>query len=174
VPERPERIRRNGRDEDQSFDSSEKLFRRYTQSHYINGQFSNTGLSFNTPPSVNRERYSQPADALFSEANEFANWGVLSIRVEDLPPSFPVQDPQYSFWPKHRPLEDNYAHSEVWSDRVPPTGEYVKPAPSIRKLFRTMLSQRVVVEIAAAIRRLRVRIRSLLPSLLASSHPLRS
>lgn len=151
MPERPERMRRNGRPEDGSFKLNEKLFRRYTQSHYINGQFSNTGFSFNTPPSVSREKYSQAADVLFSEADKFANWGVLSFRVEDLPRSFPPEVPQYAFWPKHRPLEDNYAHSEVWCDRIPETGEYVKPSSSIRKLFRALLSQRVVVEIAAAI-----------------------
>ena len=151
MPDRPERFRRNGRGEDQSFDAGEKLFRRYTQSHYINGQFSNTGFSFNTPPSVNRERYSEAADVLFSESDEFANWGVISFRVDDLPQSFPRETPQYKFWPVHRPLEDNYSHSEVWTDRIPQTGQYVKPSSSVRKLFRAMLSQRVVVEIAAAV-----------------------
>lgn len=151
MSERPERMKRNGRPEDPVFSSGEKLFRRYTQSHYINGQFSNTGFSFNTPPSVNREKFSEPADVLFSEADEFANWGVLSFKVDDLTRTFPPEAPLYSFWPRHRPLEDNYAHSEVWCDRLPATGQYVKPSPSIRKLLRTMLSQRVIVEIAAAI-----------------------
>jgi hypothetical protein len=142
-------MRRKGRSEDQSFDAREKLFRRYARAHYMNGQFSNTGFAFTSPHSVNRQKYSEPTDALFSEADEFAQWGVLSFKVVDLPTLFPPDDPRYSFFPKHAPLEDNYAHSEVWCDSLPPTGRYVKPSKGTRKLFRAVLSQRVVVEIVA-------------------------
>lgn len=151
MPERPERMRRNGRAEDPSFEPSEKLFRRYLQSHYINGHFSNNGLSLDTPPSVSREKYSQPADVLFDEADEFANWGVLSFRVVDVPQTLPPDSAQYRFWPKHSPFEVNYAHAEIWCDRIIGTDAYVKPTPSIRKLFRALLSQRVVIEIAAVV-----------------------
>jgi hypothetical protein len=144
-------MRRKGRGEDQAFDAAEKLFRRYTRAHYTNGQFSNTGFSFSSPQSVNREKYSEPADTLFSESDEFENWGVLSFKAEDLPATFPPNNPRYSFLPKHVPMEDNYAHSEVWCDTVPATGGYVKPSSGIRKLFRAVLSQRVVVEIVAAV-----------------------
>jgi hypothetical protein len=144
-------MRRNGRPEDQDFQATEKLFRRYTRSHYINGQFSNTGFAFTSPQSINRQKYSEPADALFSEMDEFANWGVLSFKVEDLPDFFPPDNPQYSFFPKHVPMHDNYAHSEVWCSGQPATAEYVKPSKQVRKLFRTALSQRIVVEIAATV-----------------------
>jgi hypothetical protein len=142
-------MRRNGRAEDQIFAATEKLFRRYTRAHYINGQFSNTGFAFNSPQSVNRQKYSELADALFSETDEFLNWGVLSFKTEDLPASFPPDNPRYSFFPRHVPMEDNYAHSEVWCDSVPAAGAYIKPSNLTRKLFRTVLSQRVVVEIVA-------------------------
>jgi hypothetical protein len=151
VSERPDRMRRNGRAEDQTFGATEKLFRRYTRAHYMNGQFSNTGFAFSSPQSVNRQKYSELADALFSEADEFANWGVLSFKTEDLPLSFPAENPRYSFFPKHVPMEDNFAHSEVWCDGIPETGAYVKPTTGMRKLFRTVLSQRIVVEIVATI-----------------------
>jgi hypothetical protein len=151
VPERPDRMKRNGRAEDQIFDANEKLFRRYTRAHYVNGQFSNTGFAFNSPQSVNRQKYSELADALFSETDDFANWGVLSFKVGDLPVLFPPDAPRYSFYPRHVPMEDNYAHSEVWCDSIPATGGYVKPSSGTRKLFRTVLSQRVVVEIVAAV-----------------------
>ena|SRR2546425_1978196 len=144
-------MRRNGRTEDQAFHATEKLFRRYIRVHYINGQFSNTGFAFNTPQSVNRQKYSEPADAVFSETDEFADWGVLSFKVEDLPASFPPENPRYTFFPKHVPMEDNYSHSEVWCDSVPVTGRYIKPSSGTRKLFRTVLSQSIVVEIVAAI-----------------------
>jgi len=151
VPERPDRMRRNGRPEDQAFQATEKLFRRYTRAHYMNGQFSNTGFAFDSPQSVNREKYSEITDVLFSETEEFANWGVLSFMVKDLPSSFPSDDPRYTFFPMHVPMEDNFAHSEVWCDNVPPTGVYLKPSKSVRKLFRTLLSQRIVVEIVATV-----------------------
>ncbi len=151
MPERPDRMRRNGRQEDQEFQATEKLFRRYSRAHYMNGQFSNTGFAFNSPQSVNRQKYSEPTDILFSETDEFANWGVLSFKVEDLPTSLPLENPRYTFFPKHVPMEDNFAHSEVWSDAKPPTGAYVKPSPSVRKLLRTVLSQKIVVEKVAAV-----------------------
>ena len=47
------------------------------------------------------------------------------------------------------PMEDNYAHSEVWCTGQPATEEYVKPSKQVRKLFRAVLSQRIMIEIAA-------------------------
>jgi len=150
VPDRPERMRRNGRPVAQDFQPDEKLFRRYAVNHLIDGKFSPIGLSFDTPPSVNREKFSQPGDVLFSETNEFANWGVWSVKTGDLPSTFPEDEPAFSFYPKHTPMEDNYSHSEIWSEHVPPTGSYAKPSKSVRKLIRTFLSQRIVVEIVAS------------------------
>jgi hypothetical protein len=75
-------MKRNGRAEDQDFQATEKLFRRYTRDHYMNGQFSNTGFAFTSPQSVNRQKYSEPVDALYSEADEFVDWGVLSFKRE--------------------------------------------------------------------------------------------
>jgi hypothetical protein len=143
-------MRRNGRPVDQDFQAGERLFRRYAADHIIDGKFSNMGLSFDTPPSVNREKYSESRDVLFSETNEFANWGVWSVKVGDLLSAFPETEPAFGFYPKHTPMEDNYAHSEIWSDQIPPTGSYAKPSKSIRKLFRTFLCQRIVVEIFAS------------------------
>ncbi len=143
-------MRRHGRPVDQDFYYSEKLFRRYAADHLIGGKISPVGLPFNTPPSVNREKFSESRDVLFSETSEFANWGVWSIKVGDLPSAFPETEPAFSFFPQHAPMEDNYGHSEIWSDQIPPTGSYSKPSKSIRKLFRTFLCQRIVVEIVAS------------------------
>ena len=146
---RPARMKRNGRAEDALFEPAEKLFRRYKCEHFIAGKFSNMGLSFSNPPSVNRQKYSEPSDVVFSETNEFAEWGVLSFEVQHLPTPVPQDHPEYSLFPRHMPLEDNYAHSEVHCDCVPPSGTYVEPRPAIRKLLRTTLSQRITVEIEA-------------------------
>ena len=150
MADRPDRMRRNGRPVDQEFKWSEKLFRRYAADHLIDGKFSPMGLSFDTPPSVNREKFSQPDDVLFSETNEFAKWGVWSVKAGDLPSAFPKDAPTFTFHPKHTPMEDNYAHSEIWSDQIPPTGSYAMPSKSVRKLFRAFLCQRIVIEIVAS------------------------
>lgn len=150
MPERPDRMRRNGRAQDDHFEPTEKLFRRYTQVHYMNGQFSNTGFQF-PKQSVNRQKYSEAQDVLFDETEIFAGWGVLSFKVHDLPTSFPPENPRYRFFPRHEPLEDNYAHSVVWCDRLPGTNLYVEPSPQVKKLFRAVLSQRVTIEIAATV-----------------------
>jgi hypothetical protein len=141
-------MRREGRPEDQKFEGSEKLFRRYKGEHLVYGSFTGLGLSFRNPPSVNREKYSEPQDVLFSEADEFANWGVVSFQVRELPSPLPPDNPRYSFGPRHVPLEDNYAHSEIHCEGIPPAG-YVEPASPIRKVLRAMLGQRIKVEIEA-------------------------
>jgi hypothetical protein len=117
VPERPDRMKRNGRAEDQEFQATEKLFRRYMREHYVNGQFSNTGFAFTSPQSVNREKYAEPADVLFSEMDEFADWGVLSFKCEDLPNSFPPENPQYKFatWSRAMVWERTVISRSQWT-----------------------------------------------------------
>jgi len=151
VADLPERLRRNGRPEDQDFLPAERLFRRYRREDYLDNQFSGLGFAF-PKQSVNREKYSDPTDVLFSGTDEFDGWGVLYFTVQDLPPRFPVDAATYSFYPKHVPEEEMYPHSEVWCDSLPPTGNYVEPtSKSIRKLFRAFISQRVRVEIEATV-----------------------
>lgn len=79
------------------------------------------------------------------------DWGVLSFRTVDIPAFLLPEAPTHSFFPKHVPLRDNYAHSELWCDRIPATGEYQQPSKRVKKLCRAILSQRVVVEIVAAV-----------------------
>lgn len=151
MPELPTRMRRNGRAKDSVFDPAERLFRRYNRKHIVGTQFSNMGLSLREPPSLNRERYSQASDVLFSETDEFASWGVWSLQVQHLPAAFPPQTPEYGFAPDHDPVEDNYAHTLVICDQIPPTGGHVEPRPEIRKLFRAAMSQRLKIEIEAQV-----------------------
>jgi hypothetical protein len=142
-------MRRNGRLADLVFEPAEKLFRRYRREHFIGGRFSNMGLSFAEPPSVNREKYSEPSDVVFSEADEWADWGVLSFQVQHLPHNFPADRPEYTFRPNHDPLENNYSHSLIHCDSIPPSGRHVEPRKGVRKLVRAVLSQRISVEIEA-------------------------
>lgn len=145
------RLQRRGRVEDPEFAATERLFRRYKGEHFVHGQFANMGLPFRTPPSVNREKYSVPDDVLISKSDEFMGWGVLSFSAGDVPPSFPPELPTYTFFPQHKPMDDNYGHSEVHCDTLPMTGGYVEPGAKVRKLVRTFLSQRIQIEIVASI-----------------------
>jgi len=122
-------MKRRGRAEDPVFEPVERLFRRYKREHIVGGAFSGVGLSFKDAPSLNREKYSKPQDALFSEADEFVDWGVVSFQVQQIPPSVPPERPLYNLFPKHAPLEDNYSHTEVHCVRIPSSG-YVEPQTS--------------------------------------------
>ena len=150
MPELPERLKRNGRADDQSFDPPERLFRRYRSDDFFEGQFSPVGLSFSSPQSVNREKYSEPQDVLWSESDRFKDWGVLAFAVSDIPTAFPLEQPAYTFSPKHTPEENNYSHTEVWCDSLLPSGSYKKPNSQVRKLFRAFLSQRVRIVIPSS------------------------
>ena len=99
-------------------------------------------------------RFGEPEDVLFSEAGEFNDWGVLEFRTSDIPDRIEGPDPSapgFLFFMKHVPHEDNYAHSEIWSDKRQATGEYVEPSKWIRKQFRTRMGQRMMVRVEALI-----------------------
>jgi len=146
--ERPDRMMRKGRAEDQQFSPNELLYRRYVQDDF-DGE-SLKPIRFSIPPSLNWERYSLPEDVIFSEMGEFDQHGVLECNVEGLSVSV-VDDHQmdYVFVPIHRPEENNYSHSEIWADCTQ-TGERTdRPSRVARKKYRTMVSQRFKVRIAS-------------------------
>jgi hypothetical protein len=53
------------------------------------------------------------------------------------------QGPAYIFFLKHVPLPYNYAHSEIWSDQEPGTGNYREPSKTVKLEFRVRLCQRI-------------------------------
>jgi hypothetical protein len=151
--ERPERMKRQGRPVDPEFLPAEKLFRRYQRTHIVDGVFTGVGLSFEEAPSVNRAKYGESGDVLFSEAEEeFAGWGVLSWEVRQIPTPQPgpPEQPRFTIVPKHVPLENNYAHSEIHCARVA-TEAYCEPDKGIRKILRATLGQRATIEIDARV-----------------------
>lgn len=71
-------------------------------------------LAFELPDmSVNREDYSTAEDALRGFRPE--DWGVVCIKVGDMPPreSVPQINHSYRFRARHVPEVGNFAHSEV-------------------------------------------------------------
>lgn len=147
----PERMLRNGRPEDQVFEQDELLYRRYVQEHWHDNFL--VQAHFNFPEtSVNREKYSQPEDALFSANRHFDGWGVLEFAVRSIPAQ--LEDDQgvrYACFPRHVPLEENYSHSEIWCERENDRGHPAKPSAITRKKFRAILSQHVRVRIPAQV-----------------------
>jgi hypothetical protein len=149
VAEIPARLMQNGRAEDADFQPTEKMFRRYTKDNYEKGVLLSVSLS--SAPSVNREKYSQASDALLSETDKYTGWGVLSFTVQDIPAQLLETNPTHMFFPKHAPDERNYAHSEVWCNKIGSSGQHVEPGNLVKKMFRALLGQRVQVEIEANI-----------------------
>lgn len=144
------------RAQDPDFGPDELLFRRYLREHWIEGCFTSAGFHFerDSGQSVNREKYSEPEDLLFvnDEDDQYDDsWGVLEFLVSDIPPRLPDDGsvPAFMFFPRHVPKERNFAHSEIWCDREERTGRYIRPSPTVRKLLRTKLSQRVSIRIEA-------------------------
>jgi hypothetical protein len=146
-------MHRRGRAEDPVFGPDELLYRRYLQAHWIGGCFSPLGFKFsdNSGQSVNRQKYSEPEDVQFLEDSTFDNdWGVLEFAVRDIPAKLPEDGtPAFAFFPRHVPEELNFAHSAVWCDREERTDGYVAPSPTVKKLLRARLSQRVTIRIEA-------------------------
>jgi len=143
---------RNGRPEDPIFRPEELLYRRYLSDHWVGDHFSPAGFRFekDSGQSVNRQKFSEPEDVLFSEDGSLDGYGVLEFATRDIPPRLQeMGTPVFVFFLKHVPQEENYAHSEIWCETEQETGRYGNPSQTVRKKFRTMLSQHVTVRIAA-------------------------
>jgi len=146
--ERPFRMMRSGRAEDQDFSPSELMYRRYLQDDFEGESFRPARFSF--PPSLNRQRYSEPEDVIFSETGEFDDCGVLECSVEQL--SVRLLDDrnvEYGFVPVHRPEENNYSHSEIWAKSSQSNAPTPQPSKVARKMYRTFASKLLKVKIEA-------------------------
>jgi hypothetical protein len=142
---------RQNRPEAPVFAPDELLYRRYRREHWVGGRFAGPGIQF-PKQSVNRGGFSEPEDVLYSDSGEFDGQGVLQCRVCDVPERLELPPaPGAVFFLKHAPVDDNYSHSEIWADKLESTGAYVEPSPSLKKLFRTVLAQRMSIRIEAAI-----------------------
>jgi hypothetical protein len=144
-------MRTGNRRPDPIFAPTEKLFRRYSLTHFQDGEFTGMALSFSNPISVNRSKYSRALDVLFSEANEWEGFGVVSFQVRHIPPRLLVAEPTFCFYVAHTPLQDNYAHSDIRSHRInEDPNTFIRPSSGVRKILRTELSRALVWEIRAS------------------------
>lgn len=98
---------------DQRFRDEERLFRRVLRRN-LKPDGKATFLAFELPDmSVNREKHSTAEEARRGFRPE--DWGVVSIRVSDMPPreSVPQASHSYTFRARHVPQIGNFAHSEI-------------------------------------------------------------
>jgi hypothetical protein len=116
-PDYPERLLCNGRDPDQGFSPTEKLYFRIPPLNADAEPYTELeGDAIQSIPfSVNREKYSNPEDVIALHSIE---WGIGFFRVQDIPPQLVTETGiRFDFRVVHVPLNDesgnNYAHSEV-------------------------------------------------------------
>jgi len=140
-----------GRLPDQSFVDDERLFRRYRPNDLVDGKLAPASLAIpkNSGPSFVREKYAIPEDVLHPDcagARDFSGWGIFALRVGDIPPQLPPDVPTHRFWPQHVPLEDCYAHTEIWCNRIGQGQTYQAPnSATLKTLFRAMVSQHLKI-----------------------------
>jgi hypothetical protein len=154
-PLRPLRMYRRWRPVVHGFQADELLYRRHRREDALNGVILPAALAFpkkneNTGQSVNRSAYSRPEDALWGPTKRLDGMGVFEFPVSCLPEELvcPTTARQFTFWPKHVPLGNNYAHAEIWSDELPRRNAgYVLPTKLVCKELRARIqkSSRLVI-----------------------------
>lgn len=145
----PEGMHRRNRPDDQVFGGREDLYRRFPPIFW-----DGSDPDIETIPlpdmSVMRSKYAErPEWALLElrEEDDFEGWGVLTFRVEDIPPELMHLGVEaYGFKVVHVPLRRNYPHSEVrafrGSARIRSKQEI---PPEVHLRFRTQLSWKLRV-----------------------------
>ena len=149
----PERLLRNGRAENQIFDTHERLFFRFrfnSENDSLVGKRISPSAIWFPDLSTNRELCSEQEDVLLPN---FLDWGIASFEVGALPaPITPLPDGKlHELRPHHDPEENNYSHTEV---RCFKGGIYKKTHANLndhaKKIFRTKLSEVMTILKSAA------------------------
>jgi hypothetical protein len=142
-PDRPDRMYRRDRPVVPHFDSHELLYLRFGLDDFVDGQLVTAALRI-PGQSVNRGSFSSPEDVLFHPEGDYNGLGAVEFKVEDIPVTVVgEQDSTFMFFMQHVPLEENYSHSEVWSDKPPGTGDCRKPSRSVGLKFKAELCRRI-------------------------------
>lgn len=149
--DRVSRMSRQDRPIDSDFQTTEFLYRRCVAKD-IDPQYPDRlypdQIAFYPNWSVNREKYSEWDDVLYPD---HIDCGVARFRMKDVPARLESEGGIWFHWEiRHQPLEDNYAHSEVWSFKdmihIPnDDNQNVKLPVLVKKRFRQLLSERAKV-----------------------------
>jgi hypothetical protein len=149
---------RLGRPVVETFRSDEQLYRRYRREDIVNGKITPAALKFpkkndNTGQSVNRSLLSKPEDALWSDAKRYDGWGVYQFPATCLPRNVLCSHTgrKFTFFPKHVPIWNNYAHTEIWSSELPELSmdRYILPTEVVKKELRATIQKNFQIAISA-------------------------
>ena len=134
------------REVDNNFSKWHKLYRRFDNEDYLEDRLIASRISYKNA-SVNWSKYSKPWDVIF----DYPNWGYSQLSVRHLPSELPKEKIDanaklHSFMPEHKPLSDNYSHTEIvtYKEKTKLTGNFDLPS-IVKKEFRTIVSDRSVV-----------------------------
>jgi hypothetical protein len=126
------------------FAAAELLFLRYTSLHFVQGELLPAGIRSQLKQSVNRGCFSEPDDVLFSETGEYDGLGVVEFKVSDIPARVEQpHGPSFMFYMRHEPMDENYSHSEIWSDHEARTGGFRAPSRTVSLSFRILLCRSI-------------------------------
>ena len=147
--DRPERMYRRGRPIDPEFLPPELLYYRIGVPGGVGSR--PDGVDIRLPEdSVNRGKYSEPADVLYPDCFHL---GVAEFPVSGIPAPRSFTDQagetrEFRLRAEHDPYEDNYAHSEVRAfregTRVKRTG---KIPVTIKAEFRQLIAEAMTIRI---------------------------
>jgi hypothetical protein len=148
---------RRGRSAVDLFQPDESLYHRYRRDDVKNGMLLPSALRFpkkddNTGQSVNRSFFSRPEDTRWTDKQRTAGAGVYQFPVSCLPAKSRCPDTarEFTFFPKHVPLWNNYAHSEIWCDTLPRRNAgYVLPTELVKKELRALIQKNHRIAIQA-------------------------
>jgi hypothetical protein len=128
------------------FEDSERLYMRFQPRHFHGEELDPSAIR-SEKQSVNRGLFSEPDDVLFRHIEDvkYLNEGVVFFFVGELPKTLSQADgPTYTTFVVHEPVALNYAHSEIWSDHVPPSGKSFRElSRSLKLTFRIELAKRI-------------------------------
>ena len=152
TPNRPDRMYRNSRALDNDFAADELLYRRFSKNEVAEGRLLPSAIDF-PDWSINRQKYSEPGDVRFPAGCEeiYFCCGVVGFKVSDIPTSLTIETTPavFTFDVQHRPEDDNYSHSEVWTykDGYHSSDKKFKKKINtmLKKKFRQILSDRTYV-----------------------------
>lgn len=148
MAEIPEELKRNSRPKDEIFAPDEYLFRRVEPDLWRESGVDIDAVMLPNM-SVYRQKYSLPEWALL-ESDQLADWAVVGFKVRDLPsPLMHLGVQLHTFEPRHIPLDENYAHSEVWAFR---DGVHIHAKRDIDRILHARWRERLVTQLRTFVR----------------------
>ena len=129
----------NGRSATSFADPLEPLYLRFGLEDFLGGQL--VPAAVRVPgQSVNRGSLSEPEDVLFHDEGRYDGLGVVEFQVQDIPPRIIAEQGSSAiFFMMHKPLQDNFSHSEIVCDRAEPLEGNHQASKSVKLKFRADL-----------------------------------